>query len=108
MTDASNRARRNRQRGIDAERRAIKDLERVGYEVIRAAGSHGTFDLVAYGPLGCRFVQIKTDTVNSRVALAREAVAEADLPPHSTGELWRWQAEKRGGTWQIEIVRKPK
>jgi len=51
----------NYSKGANFERRVKKRLEKLGYYVIRAAGSHGTFDLVAFKahrrPLGiqCKY-----------------------------------------------------
>jgi Holliday junction resolvase len=51
----------NYKRGADFERRAQKLLERIGYAVVRSAGSHSPADLVAmrHGELVC--VQCKRD-----------------------------------------------
>ena len=51
----------NYKRGADFERRAQKFLERIGYAVVRSAGSHSPADLVAmrHGELVC--VQCKRD-----------------------------------------------
>lgn len=35
-------------------------LEACGFDVMRAAGSHGVFDLVAISPKAIRLIQVKT------------------------------------------------
>lgn len=62
----------NYNRGRAYEYRAKKELEAQGYSVIRAAGSHGPFDLIAVprtpGWL-VRCVQIKVTKVESSIPL---------------------------------------
>jgi len=67
--------------GYRIERRAVKMLEDLGYIVVRSAGSHGPFDLVAISPDDIRLVQIKVMPFNAnrtffkqRLALKRIAV----------------------------------
>jgi Holliday junction resolvase len=51
---------RNYVNGRATEYRAKKELEKDGYTVIRAAGSHGPWDLIAMqGDTGVRCIQIK-------------------------------------------------
>ena len=52
----------NYSRGADFERAVKKDLEKRGWVVVRAAGSHGVMDLVAlFTPMRPMFVQCKTN-----------------------------------------------
>lgn len=51
--------RTNKARGTAFERKVSAGLERDGYLVIRAAGSHGAADLVALKPGQVLFVQVK-------------------------------------------------
>ncbi len=45
--------------GTKYEYKAKKELEKEGYLVIRSAGSHSPFDLIALGALEVIFIQIK-------------------------------------------------
>ena len=65
----------NYKRGADFERRAKEFLERIGYAVVRSAGSHSPADLVAmrHGELVC--VQCKRD---------------GKLPPKEWNEFWEF------------------
>lgn len=51
--------RTNKARGTAFERKVAAELERDGYLLIRAAGSHGAADLVALKPGQVLFVQVK-------------------------------------------------
>ena len=59
----------NYRKGADFERTVKADLEARGYLVIRAAGSHGIMDLVAFRP---------------------------PRAPHATGETWLVQCKIHG------------
>jgi len=51
-----------KRKGIRAERKAKRILEKAGYLVIRSAASLGYFDLVALGKWGSvRLIQVKKD-----------------------------------------------
>ena len=65
----------NYKRGADFERRAQKFLERIGYAVVRSAGSHSPADLVAmrHGEMVC--VQCKRD---------------GKLPPKEWNDFWEF------------------
>lgn len=85
----------NYRRGQGAEYRAIKDLERVGYVCIRAAGSLGPFDVVAISPLGVRLIQVKRVREGNVSAGERELIREQmeafRTPANVTKELWVWR-----------------
>ena len=94
----------NYRRGVRAEYKAKKLLESTGYTVIRAAGSHGMFDLVALSRLGGRAIQIKTGS--ARVTpLEREAIKifrRHSCPDNVTTEVWTWRDRVREPS--IEVV----
>lgn len=49
------------------EYEVMKDLRNSGYKVIRASGSHGEFDIIAYKPKSALFIQCKVvETVATR------------------------------------------
>ena len=78
---------KNYRRGVRAEYRIKKLLEDTGYTVVRAAGSHGHCDLVAWDRLGLRLIQAKTGS--ARVTpTEREALKNMDRPSNSTVEVW--------------------
>lgn len=73
-------------KGRRLEYRARDILERASYLVIRSAGSHGPFDLVALSPLGVRLIQVKANH-------AGEAEIESlrmfsTHPSNASKELW--------------------
>ena len=99
--------------GRDLEYAAARDLEDNGYFVIRAAGSHGLADLIAFKTEQVLIVQCKTDgkmTARQRCDLA----ALAAMVPGLGGIplIARWEATgPRGGrtvayarTWTIGDV----
>ena len=53
-------------KGANFERQVKKDLEAVGYFVIRSAGSKGKIDLVAFKSNDVRLIQCKTNGVISK------------------------------------------
>jgi len=85
-------------KGADRERRARDVLARWGYEVMRAAGSHGPVDLIAWNTRKARLIQVKSaSSVRRRRDIADLKALRA--PPHSSVELWVWQ-----GGHDFEIV----
>ena len=52
---------RNYERGVRFERQLMADFKKEGYNVIRASGSHGLFDIVAFhfDNRHIRFIQCK-------------------------------------------------
>ena len=90
----------NYRAGRDLEYAAAKNLEENGYLVIRAAGSHGLADLIAFKPGELLIVQCKTD--GKMTAAQRGELSElARMVPASPGAvalIARWEATgPRGG-----------
>jgi Holliday junction resolvase len=78
----------NKAKGTRREHAARRILELAGYTVIRAAGSHGLFDLVAVGPRDCRLVQVKCNGYLSGVE--REQLQLLVVPDNVVKECWRF------------------
>ncbi len=85
----------NYKRGVKKEYDAIKILETAGYDVIRAAGSHGTYDLVAMGPTGVRLIQVKRvkegNPWRQEYELAKESMQDKPRLPNVSREIWVWE-----------------
>lgn len=71
---------------------AVAELERNGHTVIRAAGSKGPFDVVAFNDRIVRFIQVKR-TRNGSGGLTRtaEQLGAVPVPPCARKELWLWR-----------------
>lgn len=78
---------KNYNRGRANEYKAMRILEKAGYNVFRSAGSHGVFDIIAYNSNGLRLIQCKT---NDHVTpMDREAIEQVvNIPPNTSKELW--------------------
>jgi len=86
---------RNYDRGVEKERKAQEQLEEVGYETMRTAGSHGLFDVIAYGPSNARFIQVKRvkqdQSWKSEYDNAKEKLETLpEINPVSV-EIWIWE-----------------
>jgi len=87
----------NYRRGYAVELRVKEILEGAGFLVIRAAGSHGPFDLVAIGEKEVKLVQVKRTKKNPR-GIAIRVLRELEgvkAPPSVSIEVWVW-VERRG------------
>jgi Holliday junction resolvase len=76
-------------KGAAREYRAMLMLEALGYHVIRAAGSHGTFDLVAFTAVDFRLIQVKAGNRGCSPA-EREQLALVPVPDNTSKEIWRF------------------
>jgi Holliday junction resolvase-like predicted endonuclease len=84
---------KNYRKGRAAEYLLKHQLEREGFLVIRASGSHGEFDLIAaHRETGfIRFIQVKSTNREQRTsALQGKFAARLPLPhtDHYTQEIW--------------------
>ena len=98
---------KNYKRGVAKERKAIEQLESVGYEAMRTAGSHGIFDVIATGPC-VRMIQIKRiekgNNWASEYKREVEKIRQLNKPTGSvTYEYWVWEDYK--GWIRQEIVK---
>ncbi|HEY0876692.1 MAG TPA: hypothetical protein VGD94_24665 [Vicinamibacterales bacterium] len=76
-------------KGRRAEHRARALLEAAGYCVIRAAGSKGPADLIAWDGASIRFISVKSGTKYAS-AIEREALQMLPRPAGSSIEVWRF------------------
>jgi len=83
--------------GYRAERKAKQILENEEYYVIRAAGSHGMFDLAAFSKKNVRLIQLKVIPHGEKRVFQRERekIKKASFCPNVKKELWVY--EKRLG-----------
>jgi len=77
-------------KGAAAEYRAMRLLETLGYYVIRAAGSHGVFDLAAFGPHDVRAISVKAGGKYCS-AVEREQLELVVVPANVSKEIWRFK-----------------
>lgn len=82
----------NYQRGYRAELAAVTELKQEGYQALRAAGSKGPFDLIAWNAETVRFVQVKrVRNGNNGLAKAARELEAVPVPPYARKELWVWR-----------------
>jgi hypothetical protein len=97
----------NYKRGAAIEYKAIEQLERVGYQADRTAGSHGEFDVIARFHTHARYIQTKlTLDPKTKYDVDIEKIEQAVLPPNSTGELWVWYSDKnpKNSGWIVQKI----
>lgn len=89
--------------GRAAEYLAQRELEVEGWTTVRAAGSKGAVDIVAWRAERVRFLQIKTfqDRPGS-YAKDITQLETLELPPSATSELWI--RKYRAREWLKKIV----
>jgi len=90
---------RNYNRGRAYEYKAKKALEQQGWTVIRAAGSHGPYDLIAFKEgQRVRCIQIKATKVAAGIRLLERRFSdqfEENAPEGAfERELWTWHKAK--------------
>lgn len=85
------------QAGRESEYKAQRELEAEGYCTIRAAGSKGKIDVLAWNATETRFIQVKTFlTKAGSYAADIKAIEGLSFPPGSTVELWVRQRGRPG------------
>jgi Holliday junction resolvase len=78
-------------KGTNAEYKARRLLESLGYFVIRAAGSHGCADLVAINRHEVKVVQIKAGDHARCSPAEREQLQLLPLPDNASREIWTFK-----------------
>lgn len=86
---------RNKRKGARNEYKTRDRLELYGYRVMKAGGSLGVFDLIAFSPTEIKFVQVKSNRNCSVTEREDMRNIRHELPPHSVIELWIWQDRAR-------------
>ena len=81
------------EKGIRFERRCKKKLELEGYTVIRSAGSHGPFDLVAFNHHDIRLIQVKGHTTLGSKEL--DYIKSIECPPFVRKCIYLYVKHKR-------------
>jgi len=92
----------NYRRGYDAERKAKEKLEGEGYYVMRSAGSHGQFDLIAIGSMEVLAIQVKRSKVNKIHYPEMDELKFWIFPPIVHKQFWVWLDRQR--CWKIYTV----
>lgn len=76
-------------KGTRREHRSRQILEAEGYRVLRAAGSHGAWDLIGVREDGVLFVQVKSRDWPGRVEMS--TLRAFPCPPHCRRIVHRWR-----------------
>lgn len=77
-------------KGYRNELKTRYTLEAAGYTCIRAGGSLGMFDIIAFGLEGVRLIQVKTNS-NASAAERLRISGFTQYPPNmTTKEIWVW------------------
>lgn len=92
-----------KKKGSAAERKAMRLLEAAGYRCTRAAGSLGTFDVIAIGAADVRLIQVKCGDRCQVSALERESMTLFVAPANTSKEIWKFFDRRRDPL--IEVLR---
>jgi|ERR1035437_588285 hypothetical protein len=76
-------------KGARREHDTMRLLEAAGYVCLRAAGSHGAFDVMAFSTNDVRLVQVKSRDWPGAVEMA--ALRAFPAPPNTRKEVHRWR-----------------
>ena len=98
----------NYSRGAYYERKTKKTLEDEGYVSLRTAGSHGSFDIIAFNGSIVRFIQCKaTRNKNPTVKSYKEElniIKDIIVPECVTKELWIYSTNDRGKVIKVCVL----
>ena len=96
-------------KGARIERKALDQLEKDGYLVVRSAGSHSPFDIVAIGMGEVRLIQLKAckkfyqNILDSAMTEVRKGYMKLTIPGFCKAEVWI--CEDRKGFAKYEIFK---
>lgn len=96
----------NYRRGANKERQAIQKLEKTLDNctyVVRAAGSHSEFDIIASDAIWLYFVQVKSTKTDPKTLLSLitmhikdiDYMHKCKLPPMALKEMWIYKFRKQ-------------
>jgi Holliday junction resolvase len=99
----------NYAKGAKYERKLGELLEREGYFVVRAAGSHSAVDLVAVGESNIKLIQVKSsrrkivgiESVETSFGKDITNLCRIKCPPTTKKELWLWTFREGWRTFSI-------
>ena len=80
----------NYRKGRRGEHRARAALEAAGFTVVRAAGSKGLADLVAWDAQSIRFISVKSGQTYAS-AIEREQLELMLRPSNASVEIWTFR-----------------
>ncbi|MCJ7804469.1 hypothetical protein MUP35_01915 [Patescibacteria group bacterium] len=91
--------------GRNYEYKAVEELQQEGYSAQRFAGSHSSFDVLAFNELVIRLIQVKSTEKDLDFKNEIAEMEKIKVPPCCNKELWVW---KKGGKHFFKtIIRNP-
>ena len=93
------------QNGRRGEYRVMRPLEAQGYQCVRAAGSHGAADVIAWNGKRVRFVSVKCGSAGLS-ASERAALATLPVPTNVTREVWAARSVQGASDWADHLAAK--
>lgn len=83
-------------RGYRVELLAKKELEKEGYYVVRSAGSHSLFDLIAFDNYDFRLIQLKSFSGKKKAPKFKwdEAARNVGVPENCRKEIWVYKSRE--------------
>lgn len=83
----------NYKAGYRSERKAFQTLVDSGYSVMRSAGSHGTFDLMAFNETQFVLIQLKLCPYGklSSYQKVKDSIVAVKVPFNCKKELWVYE-----------------
>ena len=79
-------------------------LREYGFSVVRTAGSHGPFDVIAWCESGAMFIQVKRSNKKRKPSKKeRDDIKAEAVPDNCSKELWIYQTGiKEPIVWRID------
>lgn len=76
--------------GRRKEYQTMRLLEAQGYLAFRMAGSHGAFDVIAFGPRDVKAIQVKAGDPARISPQDAEFLSELKVPDNVAKQAWLW------------------